>query len=569
MHLDTHFLFSTVWLLLAATIAVGLFNRVGLGSILGLLVAGVAVGPYSPGPVLTRDVEAVRQFTELGVVLLLFLIGTEMRPARLWSMRREVFGLGLLQVLLTGATIAAFEVLYLPTWQSALIVGLTLALSSTAFVMQILHARGETASPHGMAAFAVLLLQDLAVVPLLALIPILSEQGTLSAGVPLWQQLLTVGAMIAVVLTFGHYVVPPVLDRLTRERNREGFLLAVMLAVFLSVWAMESAGLSMALGAFLMGMLMSGSRYHYQIQAQVEPYKGLLMSLFFVAVGMSIDFAAIADHPLRIAAQVVLIVLIKILVMLGLGLLFRLGVAAAIRVAFVLAQAGEFGFVLFGTAKGLGVISDELFALGVAVISTSMVLTPLLIKLGNALAARFEPEEAAIASAAAGVPVSKATPIKGQVVIAGYGRVGHSVAVLLHQTGVSVLIVDKDPVRVEQGLADGLPVFFGDISDPHLLEAIHMEQASLVVLAVDHPRTALRAMTHLRNDYPDLPVIARGKDLEGVGHLLAAGATRAFPEILESSLRLGAEALQILGVAGDDVDRLVEGVRSTRYEAIR
>ena len=569
MHLDTHFLFSTVWLLLAATIAVGLFNRVGLGSILGLLVAGVAVGPYSPGPVLTRDVEAVRQFTELGVVLLLFLIGTEMRPARLWSMRREVFGLGLLQVLLTGATIAAFEVLYLPTWQSALIVGLTLALSSTAFVMQILHARGETASPHGMAAFAVLLLQDLAVVPLLALIPILSEQGTLSAGVPLWQQLLTVGAMIAVVLTFGHYVVPPVLDRLTRERNREGFLLAVMLAVFLSVWAMESAGLSMALGAFLMGMLMSGSRYHYQIQAQVEHYKGLLMSLFFVAVGMSIDFAAIADHPLRIAAQVVLIVLIKILVMLGLGLLFRLGVAAAIRVAFVLAQAGEFGFVLFGTAKGLGVISDELFALGVAVISTSMVLTPLLIKLGNALAARFEPEEAAIASAAAGVPVSKATPIKGQVVIAGYGRVGHSVAVLLHQTGVPVLIVDKDPVRVEQGLADGLPVFFGDISDPHLLEAIHMEQASLVVLAVDHPRTALRAMTHLRNDYPDLPVIARGKDLEGVGHLLAAGATRAFPEILESSLRLGAEALQILGVAGDDVDRLVEGVRSTRYEAIR
>jgi len=480
-----------------------------------------------------------------------------------------VFGLGLLQVLLTGATIAAFEVLYLPTWQSALIVGLTLALSSTAFVMQILHARGETASPHGMAAFAVLLLQDLAVVPLLALIPILSEQGTLSAGVPLWQQLLTVGAMIAVVLTFGHYVVPPVLDRLTRERNREGFLLAVMLAVFLSVWAMESAGLSMALGAFLMGMLMSGSRYHYQIQAQVEPYKGLLMSLFFVAVGMSIDFAAIADHPLRIAAQVVLIVLIKILVMLGLGLLFRLGVAAAIRVAFVLAQAGEFGFVLFGTAKGLGVISDELFALGVAVISTSMVLTPLLIKLGNALAARFEPEEAAIASAAAGVPVSKATPIKGQVVIAGYGRVGHSVAVLLHQTGVPVLIVDKDPVRIEQGLADGLPVFFGDISDPHLLEAIHMEQASLVVLAVDHPRTALRAMTHLRNDYPDLPVIARGKDLEGVGHLLAAGATRAFPEILESSLRLGAEALQILGVAGDDVDRLVEGVRSTRYEAIR
>ncbi len=569
MHLDTQFLFSMVWLLLAATVAVGLFNRIGLGSILGLLVAGVAVGPFSPGPVLTHNVDAVRQFTELGVVLLLFLIGTEMRPARLWSMRREVFGLGLLQVLLTGAAIAAFEVLYLPTWQSALIVGLTLALSSTAFVMQILHARGETASPHGTAGFAVLLLQDLAVVPLLALVPILSERTALSSGVPLWQHLATVAAMIAVVLIFGRYVVPPVLDRLTRERNREGFLLAVMLAVFVSVWAMERAGLSMALGAFLMGMLLSGSRYHYQIQAQVEPYKGLLMSLFFVAVGMSIDFAAIADHPLRITAQVILIVLIKILVLLGLGLLFRLGVATAIRVAFLLAQAGEFGFVLFGTAKGLGVISDDLFALGVAVISTSMLLTPLLIKVGNALAVRFEPEEAAAASVVAGVPVPEAAATRGLVVIAGYGRVGHSVAVLLHQSGVPVLIVDKEPARVEQGRRDGLPVYFGDISDPHLLEAIHMEQAALVVLAVDHPRTALRAMTHLRNDYPDLPVIARGKDLEGVGHLLAAGATRAFPEILESSLRLGAEALQILGVAGDDVDRLVDGVRSTRYEVLR
>lgn len=569
MHLDTQFLFSTVWLLLAATIAVGLFNRIGLGSILGLLVAGVAVGPFSPGPVLTRDVEAVRQFTELGVVLLLFLIGTEIRPARLWSMRREVFGLGLLQVLLTGTAIAAFEVLYLPTWQSALIVGLTLALSSTAFVMQILHARGETASPHGTAAFAVLLLQDLAVVPLLALVPILSDRGALSHGAPLWQQLALVLAMIGLVLTFGRYVVPPVLDRLTREHNREGFLLAVMLAVFVSVWAMELAGLSMALGAFLMGMLLSGSRYHYQIQAQVEPYKGLLMSLFFVAVGMSIDFAAIADHPLRITAQVVLIVLLKLLVMLGLGLVFRLGRATAIRVAFLLAQAGEFGFVLFGTAKGLGVISDELFVLGVAVISTSMLLTPLLIKVGNALALRFEPQETAPNEVAAGGPPPQVTSPRGQVVIAGYGRVGHSVAVLLHQSGVPVLIVDKDPARVDQGRADGLPVYFGDISDPHLLEAIQMEQAALVVLAVDHPRTALRAVTHLRNTFPDLPVIARGKDLEGVGHLLAAGATRAFPEILESSLRLGAEALQILGVAGDDVDRLVDGVRSTRYEVLR
>ncbi len=565
MQLDTQFLLSAVWLLVAATIAVGLFNRAGLGSILGLLVAGVVVGPYSPGPVLTQDVDAVRHFTELGVVLLLFLIGTEMRPARLWSMRREVFGLGALQVLVTGAAITVYA-LQAATWQAALLTGLTLALSSTALVMQILHERGETVSPHGSAAFAVLLMQDLAVVPLLALVPILSERGTLSPGVPHWQQIGIVLGMIGLVLIFGRYVVPLVLDRLTREQNREGFFLAVTLSVFVSAWAMAHAGLSMALGAFLMGMLLSGSRYRFQIQAQVEPYKGLLMSLFFVAVGMSIDLRAVAEQPGQLAQHVIVIVLIKILVMVGLGFAFRLGAATAVRVGFLLGQAGEFGFVLLGTAKALGVITDGHFVVGAALISVSMMLTPLLIKLGNSLAVRLEHAGPAVGADEIGAP-TLTTP--GQVVIGGYGRVGHSVAVLLHQSGVPVLVFDKDPERVAQGRADGLPVYFGDISDPHLLVASRIEQAALVVLAVDHPRTALRAMTHLRNACPELRVIARAKDLEGVGHLLGAGATRAFPEILESSLRLGAEALQILGIGGDDVDRLLEGVRSTRYEALR
>jgi glutathione-regulated potassium-efflux system ancillary protein KefC len=565
MHLDTQFLLSTVWLLVIAPLAVGLFSRVGLGSILGLLVAGVVVGPYSPGPVLTEDVDSVRHFTELGVVLLLFLIGTEMRPARLWSMRREVFGLGGLQVLATGAAIAVYGLLQASTWQAAVLTGLTLALSSTALVMQILHERGETASPHGSAAFAVLLMQDLAVVPLLALVPILAERGTLSAGVPLWQQLAVVAGMIGLVLGFGRYVVPRVLERLTREHNREGFFLAVLLCVFLSAWAMAQAGLSMALGGFLMGMLLSGSRYRYQIQAQVEPYKGLLMSLFFVAVGMSIDLQAVAAQPARLAEHVLVIVLIKILVMVGLGFAFRLGAATAVRVGFLLGQAGEFGFVVLGAAKGLGVISDEHFVVGAALISVSMMLTPLLIRLGNALATGLEP--AAPPAGAPGEVPAVATP--GQVVIGGYGRVGHSVAVLLHQSGVPVVVFDKDPERVAQGRADGLPVYFGDIADPHLLAASRVDQAALVVLAVDHQRTALRVLAHLRNACPDLRVIARAKDLEGVGHLMAAGATRAFPEILESSLRLGAEALNLLGMGGDEVDRLLEGVRSTRYEALR
>lgn len=564
MELDSHFLLSAVWLLVIATLAVGLFSRAGLGSILGLLAAGIVVGPYSPGPVLTQDVAGVRHFTELGVVLLLFLIGTEMRPARLWSMRREVFGLGGLQVLITGAAIAVYVLLQASTWQAAVLIGLTLALSSTALVMQMLHERGETASPHGSAAFAVLLMQDLAVVPLLALVPLLSDRGSLSAGVSPWQQIATVLGMIGLVLIFGRYVVPRVLDLLSRGQNREGFFLAIMLCVFLSAWAMQQAGLSMALGAFLMGMLLSGSRYRYQIQAQVEPYKGLLMSLFFVAVGMSIDLQAVAEQPGQLTQHIVVIVLIKILVLVGLGLAFRLGPATAVRAGFLLGQAGEFGFVVLGAAKGMGVISDGHFVVGAALISVSMMLTPLLMKLGNALASRLEPSASSIGVAGG---VALATP--GQVVIGGYGRVGHSVAVLLHQSGVPIIVFEKDPARVAQGLADGLPVYFGDISDPHLLTASHMEQAALVVLAVDHSRTALRALAHLRNACPNLPVIARAKDLEDVSHLLHAGATRAFPEILESSLRIGAEALQILGVGGDEVNHLMEGVRSTRYEVLR
>jgi len=563
MELDPHFLFSLVWLLVVATVAVGLFSRAGLGSILGLLVAGVVVGPHSPGPVLTENVEAVRHFTELGVVLLLFLIGTEMHPRQLWSMRRQVFGLGVLQVLVTGSLIAAYVLLRALSWQTALITGLTLALSSTALVMQILHERGETASRHGAAAFAVLLLQDLAVVPLLALVPILSERGTLSGGIPLWQQIGIVIGMIALVVVFGRYLVPKALDRLGHDQNREGFLLAILLAVFLSAWAMTQAGLSMALGAFLMGMLVADSRYRYQIQALVEPFKGLLMSLFFVAVGMSIDLQAVAAHPGRVAADVVVIVLLKIAVLTALALAFRLGPATAVRVGFLLGQAGEFGFVLLGSAKALGVISDGNFVLGAALISVSMMLTPLLVGLGNRLAARLESPRKA---PAAEVPVLMGP---GQVIIGGYGRVGHSVAVLLQSSGVPIVVVEKDPERVAQGRKDGLPVYFGDISDAHLLVAVRVDQAALVILTVDHPRTALRALAHLRNTCPDLQVIARAKDLAGVGHLLAAGATLAYPEILETSLRLGAEALRILGVSGDEVDRLLHGVRSTRYEVLR
>ncbi|MES9968665.1 MAG: cation:proton antiporter [Candidatus Thiodiazotropha sp.] len=564
MHLDT-FLFSALLLLIVTSVAVALFKHLGLGSILGLLVAGIVVGPYSPGPYVTEHVEDVRHFTELGVVLLLFIIGLEMRPSRLWAMRREVFGLGLLQILLTGLILAFYFNQWQSSWLLSLLIGLTFALSSTAFVIQILQERGEIASPHGTTAFSILLMQDLAIVPLLALVPIFSETGGVSAEIPAWQQLMIEIGMIAMVVVVGLYVLPFVLKQLAKQGNREGFLLVVMLAVFLAAWVMDQVGLSMALGAFVMGMLLSGSSYRLQIQAFVEPYKGLLMSLFFVAVGMSIDFAAISRHLGTFIQHILVIVSIKMVVLFLLALGFGYSKQIALRVSFFLAQGGEFGFVLFAAAKALNVVDDATFVTAVGVISVSMLLTPLLIGLGDHLAKRME-------SGVKADDLRYPSDLGGEsrrVIIGGYGRVGHTVAVLLHSSGVPIVVFDAHPDRVAQGKKDGLPVYYGDISDPDLLDAANVGNASLVVLTVDSGPVALRTLSHVRNTYPHVPVVSRARDLEACGHLVSAGASHAFPEALESSLRLGAIALQMVDVPKDSVDLLLQGVRQDNYTLVK
>ena len=565
MDLDS-FMVSAVILLAVTSVAVALFKHLGLGSVIGLLVAGMVVGPYSPGPYVTTHVEDVRRFTELGVVLLLFVIGLDMKPRQLWALRRHVFGLGSLQILISGAAIGAYALTYAASWKTALLDGLSLALSSTAFVMQLLQERGEVASRHGKTAFGILLMQDLAIVPLLALVPFLSETHVLSRGIPVWEQLSVVVGMLLLLWSFGRYVVPFALERLVRQNNREAFALVIMLAVFLSAWATHEAGLSMALGAFLMGMLLSGSRFNLQIQAHVEPFKGLLLSLFFVAVGMSVDIGAIIAHPLEFSVRVMAILGIKILVLLALCLAFGLARSVALRVTFLLAQSGEFGFVLFGSAKALGVITDLTFAISVGVISVSMLLTPLLIRLGDRLARRQELREANTDILSHGLKEE----VSGvRVIIGGYGRVGHTVAVLLHGSGVPFIAFDSNPARVAQGQQDGFRVFYGDIGDPQLLVAAHVERVDLVIITVDDVSTALRAVSHIRTDYPRVSVIARARDLVCSGLLVEAGATLALPEALEASLRLGAAALEVLGLTSDDVEDLLRSARKEDYALIR
>jgi len=564
VHLDT-FIFSALLLLAVTSVAVTLFRHLGLGSILGLLIAGVVVGPHSPGPYVTAHVEDVRHFTELGVVLLMFVIGLEMRPTRLWSMRRYLFGLGSLQILLVGLAITLYVSIGVKSWQTALLIGLTLSLSSTAFVMQLLQERGELASKHGSGTFAILLMQDLAVVPLLALVALLSNNTAISSSIPLWQQLLILAGIFAVLWIFGLKIVPMALEWLARHDNREAFLLVVLLAVFFAAWMMHRAGLSMALGAFIMGMLLSGSSYNMQIRAFIEPYKGLLMSLFFVAVGMSIDLGALTERPLLFIGHTVVLISIKLLVLFPLAIAFGYSRGEATRITFLLAQAGEFGFVLFGSALALKVIDEEIFIMSVAVISLSMMFTPLLIRLGDWLARYLEKS-----SHGSSAPSREGLELEERsVLIGGYGRVGHTVATLLQTSGIPFIAFDTNPAHVKRGTANGHPVLYGDISDPELLAAAHAERSSLVVLTIDHGPTVMRAVSHFRNTYPRIPVIARARDLEASGQLLKAGATQAFPEAIEASLRLGAEALKMVGASEDNVQLLMDGIRSGGYQMVQ
>ena len=563
MHLDS-FVMSAAVLLAVAAVSVTVFKHLGLGAVLGLLVAGIAVGPYSPGPVITSNVEDARHFTELGVVLLLFLIGLEMRPTKLWSMRKEVFGLGSLQIVLSAVAIGAYSFLYEGSWGKSMLIGFSLALSSTAFVLQLLQEKGELSGRLGGTSFSVLLMQDLAIVPLLALVPLLSDSGSLSAEVPLWIQLLVVVGILLLVGGIGRYVIPHALERLMRQNNREAFFLVVMLSVFAASAAVHIAGLSMALGAFLMGMMLSGSRYSFQIQAQVEPYKGLLMSLFFVAVGMSIDIGALSEKPLLFMQHVLVVIAIKIGILYALARMFGHDRQLSTRLAFLMAQSGEFGFVLFGSAKALNVIYDATFVVAVGVISTSMLLTPLLVRVGDALAARKRQttEQAPSHQFDGDIP-------EPRVVIAGYGRVGHTVATLLHASDIPYIVFDVNPAHVAEGRADGRPVYYGDISDPDLLAALDLDHAETVVLTIDAPPTVMRAVSLIRANHPKLTIIARARDLTACAALTEAGADVAHPEALEASLRLGAEVMKSLGITNSNINKVLGGAREDDYALMR
>ncbi|ACZ11937.1 monovalent cation:proton antiporter-2 (CPA2) family protein [Sulfurospirillum deleyianum] len=555
------FLLSVLVLLAVTSIMVTISRHIGLGSILGLLIAGIIVGPHTGGFTVTSQVEALRHFTEFGVVLLLFIIGLEMQPSKLWSMRKEVFGLGSLQVIASGVVLGFYMHFFVEDLGVAMLIGFTLALSSTALVMQLLQEKGKMNTEHGKSAFAILLLQDLAVVPLLAILPLLSTQQQVQT--PWWESLATVVVMFILLVAFGQYIIPNALDKVAKQRNKDAFLLLTMLSVVLSAYLMDHAGLSMALGAFLMGMFLSTSRYNFQIEATLEPFKGILMSLFFIAVGMSIDFNAILENPLVFSGHIIVILVLKALVVFGLVLAFGGNKSGAIKLAFLLNQSGEFGFVLFGSAKALNVIDDTLFVVGIGVISISMLVTPVLYSFGCSLANKlanlsqfsyFNTENAAM---------------EQKVVVAGYGSTGKVISKMLKSSGIPFIVFDVNAQEVSLGRKNGMPVFFGDITDMRLLNTIKIDQASMLIVSIDHSISAIKIVKHIKESYPHIKILARALDIKVMDKLLLAGANWVIAETLESSIRTGEEALAQMGVPNDEVLALMELLRKNEYEAIR
>ena len=385
MHLD-ELLTAAVLLLGASAAAIVLFQRAGFGSVLGLLVVGIALGPHTVGPVV--NIGPIAAAAELGVVFLLFVIGLELEPGRIWAMRRTLFGLGTLQVVLTGLALAGVALLIGRPWQAALVLGLGLALSSTAFVLQLLAERDELGTRHGRAALAILLLQDMAVIPLLALVPLLApgldEPDAASIG---WR-FLVIAATLGAIIALGGLVLPRAFAAVARQRSAEAFAVVAVLAVLAAAWLAARADMSPALGAFVVGVLLSGSPFHHQVAAEVTPFKGLLLGLFFISVGMSIDLSVLADRWIEIAGLVVALILLKGLVIFGLCRLFGLPNAAALRTSLLLTQGGEFSFVLFGAAAGMGVMGAQLQTTALLVISLSMAATPFLVRLGDRLVGR-------------------------------------------------------------------------------------------------------------------------------------------------------------------------------------
>jgi glutathione-regulated potassium-efflux system ancillary protein KefC/glutathione-regulated potassium-efflux system protein KefB len=532
-----HLLEQASIFLLTAVLLVPVFQRLKLGAVLGYLAAGMLIGPWGVGVVGAS--ESTLQFAEFGVVLLLFLIGLELDPARLWTLRRPVFGLGGAQVGVTGAVIALVAMTCGLEWEAALVIGLGLALSSTALVMASLAERGQLLTRHGRESFAVLLFQDLAVIPALALLPLLAAAP--AQGGPHWMTAVKGLLVIAVVIGASRVAVRPALKFIAAHSSREVFTAAALLLVIGSALIMEKIGLSMSLGAFLAGVLLADSEFRHELEADIEPFKGLLLGLFFMAVGMSANLALLLTMPLTIMALVLGLMGVKFALLYAISRVTGASNETAQRVAVALAQGGEFAFVLFATASGLGVLDVATSELLVVVVTISLLLAPLLFAVHERLIARWserksEPEYDVIDA--------PATP----VIIAGFGRYGQIVARVLRMCAIPFTALEINYEQVDFVRRFGNKIYFGDASRLDLLKAAKAGEAKLFVLAIDDVEASVKTAALVRRHFPDLPILARARNRVHLFRLRDLGIQSVYRETFPSSLEVAHQALLRVGL---------------------
>jgi len=565
------FLREILLFLILAGILIPTLQRLRINQVLGFLAVGALLGPFGLGALALHTPwlsfltfpagPGISMLAEIGVLFLMFMIGLELSAARLWSMRRWVFGAGTAQVVASATLIGAALYLYGLPGQAAVVLGLVLSLSSTAVVMQLMNQQHSTGTRLGQAAFAVLMLQDLAVVPILILI------GALATGAGDGNDALLLAAItlakaagaIAIIYLVGGRVVHPLFRAFARQRQPDVFMALVLLATFGIAALSAAAGLSMALGALIAGLLLAETEFKHEVELMVEPFKGLLMGLFFMTVGMTIDTRQILDAPLWLASFVLGLVLIKGFVV---AVLFRIGGlpwGRAVEGGLLLGQGGEFAFIVIGYAASSGVLDPALGARVMLAVGLSLFITPMLGRLGTAIGDQLETRGDQLAAQHDHAALSA---VRGQVIIAGFGRVGQQLGKLLTAQKIPFVAFETDARLVAQLRADGWPVWFGNAARPELLRRVHADEAPAIVLTMDQPLAALQAVHGIRREFPHVALFARSRDEKHARDLRLAGASVVVPETLEASLQLSSFVLGAMGLEERTIDAIVDRERA-------
>jgi glutathione-regulated potassium-efflux system protein KefB len=551
-------LLPVVILLGSAVVAVPIFRRLGLGSVLGYLAAGLVIGPF--GLRFFQDPDTILHVAELGVVMLLFIIGLELRPSRLWSLRRDIFGLGLGQVVICGLLLYGGAVLAGLSPTVAFVAGSGLAMSSTAIVLQILNERGESTQPHGQRAFSILLFQDLAIVPLLAILAFLAPgTGEAAEGGGSWLAPLTAVAAVVAVVAAGRWLLNPFFRLLAESRAREIMTAAALLVVLGAALVMDMGGLSMAMGAFLAGVLLSESSFRHQLEAEIEPFRGILLGLFFLAVGMSIDLGVVARAWALILGAVVVFMALKIGGLYGVARLFRSSHGDSVRLAMLLSQGGEFAFVLFSTARDATLLTPELAAILTAAVIVSMALTPLA-AMAIPYLVRDEPEPTDGLETAEGR--------MGTVLLIGFGRFGQVVSQILLARGIEVTIIDASPEMIRSAARFGFKIFYGDGTRLDVLRTAGAGSAKLIAVAVDKKETANRIVELAKAEFPLASLYVRSYDRAHTLELHAEGVAYEIRETFESAIRFGEASLRGLGATSEEAAAVAADIRRRDLERL-